>query len=72
VWNTLPITDLQRQDLLKALLEENDHMPKCEQNMPECEQNRTKLAQMDEPDLIKLPNLVKRPMVVPGKNVQYV
>jgi hypothetical protein len=59
VWNQLPITDLQRQDLLKALLEENNHMPKCEQNMPECGQNRTKLAQMDEPDLIKLLNFVK-------------
>jgi hypothetical protein len=52
------LTDDQRQDLQKDLIE--DHMPKCEQNMPECEQHRTKLARMDEPDLIKLPDLVKR------------
>jgi hypothetical protein len=47
VWNKLPLTDQQRQDLLKALIEENDHMPKSEENM-------TKFAQNDEPDLIKI------------------
>jgi hypothetical protein len=47
VWNKLPLTDEQRQNLLKALIEEDDHIPKLAQNM-------TKFAQNDEPDLIKI------------------
>jgi hypothetical protein len=48
VWNKLPINDLQRQDLLKALIE--DHI--CP--LTKLDQNMTKLDQKDEPDLLKL------------------
>jgi hypothetical protein len=55
VWNKLPLTDQQRQDLLKDLIEENDHTRIC----PTVVKNMTKLAQIDEPDLLKLPDLIK-------------
>jgi hypothetical protein len=37
---------MQRQDLLKALLEENDNLPKCEQNMPELDQKHDRIIKM--------------------------